>query len=40
MVELIQGLVHDDQRRESEERSAPQLATFQRRVQDGTERPG
>jgi cell division initiation protein len=40
MVELIQGLVHDDQRRESEERSAPQLASFQRRVQDGTERPG
>jgi DivIVA domain-containing protein len=38
MVELIKGLVQDDQRRESEERSAPQLATFQRRVQDGTER--
>jgi hypothetical protein len=37
MVELVQGLVEDDQHREREERSTPQLATFQRRVQDGTE---
>jgi len=40
MVELIQGLVQDDQRRENEERSTPQLATFQRRALDGTERQG
>ena len=40
MVELIQGLVHDDQRREREERSTPQLATFKRRAQDTTENRG
>jgi predicted transcriptional regulator len=40
MVELVQGVVEDDQRRETEERSTPQLATFQRRVLDGTERQG
>ena len=40
MVELIQGLVQDDQSREREERSTPQLATFQRRPQDTSESKG
>jgi cell division initiation protein len=32
MVELLNGLIEDDKRREQEERSTPQLATFQRPV--------
>jgi cell division initiation protein len=32
MVELLNGLIDDDKRREQEERSTPQLATFQRPV--------
>ena len=40
MVELSQGLVQDDQSREREERSTPQLATFQRRSQDTSESKG
>jgi cell division initiation protein len=32
MVELLNGLIDDDKRREQEERSVPQLATFQRPV--------
>lgn len=40
MVELVQGLVQDDQHREREERSTPQLASFQRRAQDPTENRG
>jgi hypothetical protein len=31
MVELLQGLIQDDQQRERDERSTPQLAPFQRR---------
>ncbi len=37
MVELLQGLIDDDQQRERGERSAPQLATFQRPSQEGSE---
>jgi len=37
MVELLQGLIDDDQQRERGERSAPQLATFQRPPQEGSE---
>ena len=37
LVELLQGLVEDDQEREREERSTPQLASFQRRALDGSE---
>ena len=40
MVELLQGLIQDDQRREREERSTPQLAPFQPREQESTERQG
>ncbi len=40
MVELLQGLVDDDQRREREERSVPQLATFSRRGTDSQENQG
>jgi hypothetical protein len=37
MVELLQGLIDDDQQRERGERSAPQLAAFQRHSQEGSE---
>jgi len=37
MVELLQGLIDDDQQRERGERSAPQLASFQRPTQEGSE---
>ncbi len=37
MVELLQGLIDDDQQRERGERSAPQLASFQRPHQEGSE---
>jgi hypothetical protein len=40
MVELLQGLIQDDQRRERDERSTPQLAPFQPRDQDTTEQQG
>ena len=40
MVELLQGLIQDDQHREREERSTPQLATFQRRSGDSAENKG
>ena len=40
MVELLQGLIQDDQHREREERSTPQLATFQRRTGDSAENKG
>ena len=40
MVELLQGIIEDDQRREREERSTPQLATFQRRSTDTQENQG
>ncbi len=40
VVELLQGLIEDDQRRERDERAAPQLATFQRRATDTNESQG
>jgi len=40
MVELLQGLIQDDQHRERDERSTPQLAPFQRREQETTEHQG
>lgn len=40
LVELLQGLVHDDQAREREERSTPQLALLRPQVQNGTESKG
>ena len=36
-VELLQGLIQDDQQRERDERSTPQLASFLRNEQDSTE---
>jgi cell division initiation protein len=40
MVELLQGIIEDDQRRERNEPSTPQLAAFQRPAADNTENPG
>ena len=40
MVELLNGLVEDDKRRERDERATPQLATFQRRGTDSQENQG
>jgi cell division initiation protein len=40
IVELLQGIIQDDQRREREEPSTPQLATFQRSAVSGTENGG
>jgi cell division initiation protein len=40
MVELLQGLIQDDQRRERDEPTVPQLATFQRPAVDKTENGG
>jgi cell division initiation protein len=40
IVELVEGLVQDDKRREQEERSTPQLASFQRRPRESTENRG
>ena len=40
MVELLQGLIQDDQRREREEPSVPQLAAFQRPTIEKTENGG
>lgn len=40
MVELLQGLIQDDQRREREEPTVPQLASFQRRTMEKTENGG
>ena len=37
MVELLRGLIDDDQQRERGDRSAPQLASFQRPPQEGSE---
>ena len=37
IVELLQGIVQDDQRRERDEPSTPQLAAFQRPAADNTE---
>jgi len=37
MVELLQGLVEDDQQREQGERSTPQLASFQRPSRQSTD---
>ena len=37
MVELLQGLIDDDQQRERGERSAPQIASFQRPQREGSE---
>jgi len=37
MVELLRGLIDDDQQRERGERSTPQLAAFQRPPQEGSE---
>jgi cell division initiation protein len=40
MVELLQGLIQDDRRREREEPTVPQLATFQRPPIEQTENGG
>jgi cell division initiation protein len=40
IVELLQGIIQDDQRREREEPTVPQIATFQRPAADLTENPG
>ena len=40
MVELLQGLIQDDQRREREEPNVPQLATFRRPAVERTENGG
>jgi cell division initiation protein len=40
LVELLQGLIHDDQKRERDERTTPQLALLQRSPQDGLENQG
>jgi cell division initiation protein len=40
LVEHLQGLIEDDQQREREERSTPQLASFHSRTQDGNENHG
>lgn len=40
MVELLQGLIQDDQRREREEPNVPQLATFRRPAIERTENGG
>jgi hypothetical protein len=40
MVELLQGLIQDDQRRERDEPTVPQLATFQRPAVEKTENGG
>ncbi len=40
MVELLEGLIRDDQRRERDEPSTPQLAAFQRQAIDKTENGG
>jgi len=40
IVELVEGLVQDDKRRELEERSTPQLASFQQHTRESTENQG
>jgi len=40
IVELVEGLVQDDKRREQEERATPQLASFQRHTRESTENQG
>jgi cell division initiation protein len=40
IVELLEGIIRDDQRREREEPSTPQLAAFQRSVAKQTENGG
>jgi len=40
IVELVEGLVQDDKRREQEERATPQLASFQQHTRESTENQG
>ena len=40
LVELVQGLVQDDQAREREERSTAQLTLLRPQVKNGTESQG
>ena len=40
IVELLEGIVEDDKRRERDEPSAPQLATFQRPAVGNSENGG
>ncbi len=40
LVELLEGVVRDDQRREQEERTTPQLAVLQTRIDSSSEKPG
>jgi cell division initiation protein len=40
MVELLEGVVTDDQKREQEERTTPQLAVLQSRTDTPSESPG
>ncbi len=39
-VEILEGIVRDDQKREQEERSTPQLAVLQRRNEASSENSG
>lgn len=40
LVEILEGLVHDDQKKEQDERATPQLAVLQRRNEPSSESSG
>jgi hypothetical protein len=40
IVEVLEGIISDDQKREQEERATPQLAVLKRRSEDSSEGSG